>query len=129
MAALTHTHTHTLTQMRAALEALFDLYVRSLFQNPIRLKSPEGEQNRGGRGEVRSTEVESNRSLTHTFMCLCMLLEQCSGAAGAQQSVVDVACQDGVPLIRWKETRSNCMCVWWRVLFGSDLICLLHATL
>ncbi len=70
-----HTHTHTdlsVPQMRTVLEALFDLYVRSLFQNPIRLKSPGGEQNRegGGRGEggggggseARSMESGSNRA-------------------------------------------------------------------
>lgn len=53
----------------------------------------------------------------------------CSGAAGAQLSVLDVAVyrqdQDGSLEIH---AELLYVCVW-RVLFKSDLICLLHATL
>lgn len=88
--AHTQTHKHTLT---AVLEALFDLYIRSPFQNPIRLKSPEAEQsNRGdteeegrGRSEVRE-QKELNKHNIHP----CTQLELCSGVVGAQESVSDM---------------------------------------
>ena len=65
-----HAHSLALSQIRSVLEARFDLYVRSLFQNPIRLKSPEGEQTRGGGGGVK-LGVRKQQELNTQCVCPC----------------------------------------------------------
>lgn len=96
---LAHTQTHTLThtELKTILEALFDLYVRSLFQNPIRLASPRrAEKQQGRRGRKWSWEhgVKEQQELNTHHICPRLAPALCSGAAGAQHAVFDVASHD-----------------------------------
>lgn len=61
--------THTHTQKRTLLKAFVDLHVRFLFQNSIRLKSPEAQLKRGGGSDGMS--VEDNRNLLTALYCSC----------------------------------------------------------
>lgn len=80
--ATPHTHTHKWDPL---LKAFVDPRVRFLFQDSIRLKSPEAQQKReGGRSEGMS--VEGSRNLLTVPYCSRpgFLLELWLGDAGAQ---------------------------------------------
>lgn len=122
-------HTHTRKKSRTVLEARFDLYVRSLFQNPIRLKSEvslRGRTEQWGRWWRRrkcSEEhgVREQQELNTHHICPRIPLDPCSGPAGAQHSMFDVTHQD------WDRSpqRDVELLDVCAVLFRSDLITIL----
>lgn len=125
--------THTPKKSRTVLEARFDLYVRSLFQNPIRLKSGvslRGRTEQWGRWWRRRRRkcseehgVREQQELNTHHICPCIPLDLRSGPAGAQHGVFDVTHQD------WdrspqRDVELLDVCAG---LFRSDLISFLHA--